>query len=142
MQKLSPKQFAHALHEATSGQSIIEATQTVKLFVSLLVKKRMMGKSDEVVEAYRKLELSSAGIIEAEVSSSQPLAKEAEEKIKKFVEKEFGQTSKTVIKTTGVQINHTIDEKLLGGIKVKVGDTILDGTLKGRLQEMKLALSK
>ncbi|MEN9582224.1 MAG: hypothetical protein RL641_178 [Candidatus Parcubacteria bacterium] len=134
MQKISPKILASALHAATKGQTATESAQTVKSFVNILVKKRMIGKSEEVIEAYRKLTLDEKGIVEAEVTTSHPLANEAEENIKKFIKKEFG--------AKDVEIHHKLEESLLGGMKLKVGDTIVDGTLKGRLTQLQRELTK
>lgn len=134
MKKQSPKLYAEALHEAVAGKTSAESGEIIKSFVSMLVKKRMISKSDEVIEAYRQLELVRQGIIEATVSSAQPLANEAEEKIKEMVSKEFG--------SKHVEIQHKIDEKLLGGAKIQVGDTIIDATLKGRLAILERELAK
>lgn len=138
MKKKSPKLYAEALHELVSGKTAAETGEIIKSFVDMLVKKRMIGKSDEVIEAFRKIELKEKGIIEATVSSAQSLAIEAEEKIKELVNKEFGSNEKN----SSVQINHKIDEKLLGGAKIQVGDTIIDATLKGRLVILQRELAK
>ncbi len=134
MKKQSPKLYAEALHELVSGKTAAETGAIIKSFVDMLVKKRMIGRSDEVIEAYRQLELKEKGIIEATVSSAQPLAKEAEEKIKELVMKEFG--------SKHVEISHKIDETLLGGAKIQVGDTIIDASLKGRLAILERQLVK
>lgn len=134
MKKQSPKLYAEALHELVSGKTAAETGAIIKFFVDMLVKKRMISNSDEVIEAYRQLELKEKGIIEATVSSAQPLAKEAEEKIKELVMKEFG--------SKHVEISHKIDENLLGGAKIQVGDTIIDATLKGRLTKLAYSLQK
>lgn len=138
MKKQSPKLYAEALHELVSGKTAAETGEIIKSFVDMLVKKRMIGKSDEVIEAYRQLELKEKGVIEATVSSAQPLAKEAEEKIKELVSNEFGSNEKN----SSVEISHKIDEKLLGGAKIQVGDTIIDATLKGRLAILERELIK
>jgi F-type H+-transporting ATPase subunit delta len=134
MKKQSPKLYAEALHELVSGKTAAETGAIIKSFVDMLVKKRMIGRSDEVIEAYRQLELKEKGIIEATVSSAQPLAKEAEEKIKELVMKEFG--------SKHVEISHKINETLLGGAKIQVGDTIIDASLKGRLAILERQLVK
>ena len=138
MKKQSPKLYAEALHELVSGKTAAETGAIIKSFVDMLVKKRMIGKSDEVIEAFRKIELKEKGIIEATVSSAQSLAIEAEEKIKELVNKEFGSNEKN----SSVEISHKIDEKLLGGAKIQVGDTIIDATLKGRLAILQRELAK
>ncbi|MBP7832115.1 MAG: ATP synthase F1 subunit delta [Candidatus Pacebacteria bacterium] len=140
MKKQSPKLYAEALHELVSVRTAAETGSIIKSFVDMLVKKRMIGKSDEVIEVYRQLELKEKGIIEATVSSAQPLAKEAEEKIKELVNKEFGY--KKSKKVNDVQVIHKIDEKLLGGAKIQVGDTVIDATLKGRLAILQRELAK
>ncbi len=133
MQKLSPKQLALALHEAVATAPASEASELVKLFVALLVKKRMIRKSDEIIEAYRKLDLTAHGITEAHVSSAQPLTKEAKEKIIEYIQEEYG--------TKKVVLDKKIDESLIGGMKLRIGDEVTDGTLKGRLSKLERALT-
>jgi F-type H+-transporting ATPase subunit delta len=134
MQKLSPKILVQALYEATQGQSAVESAITVKTFVEYVVKKRMIGRADEIIEKYRKLVLKEEGIVEAEVTTSHPLAHEAEGNIKKFVKQEF--------EAKEVHISYKLEESLLGGMKLKIGDTIIDGTLKGRLTQLQRELTK
>ncbi len=134
MKKTSPKQFALALHSATLGKSASESEKIVKSFVALLSKKRMLSKSKQIISDFKKISQKEKGIVEAIVTTSHPLADSAEEKIKTFVKKEFGAKE--------VEIHHKLEESLLGGMKIKIGDTVIDNSLKGRLREMKIALSK
>lgn len=134
MKKTSPKQFALALHDATLGKSVGESEKIVKSFVALLSKKRMLGKSSQIISDYKKISQAEKGIVEAIVTTSHPLSDSAEEKIKTFIKKEF--------QAKDVEIHHKLEESLLGGMKLKVGDTIIDSTLRGRLKEMETALTK
>jgi F-type H+-transporting ATPase subunit delta len=56
------------------------------------------------------------------------------EKVKEFVKKKYGAKE--------VEINIEIDEKIKGGIIIKVGDEILDGSVSSQLKRLKNILSK
>lgn len=133
MKKTSPKQFALALHLATKDEDS-KSAQIVKSFVNLLARKRMLNKSQQIISAYKKISQAEKGIVEAIITTARPLANESEEKIKSFVKMEFN--------AKDVEIHQKLEESLLGGIKLKVGDTVIDSTLKGRLKEMENALTK
>jgi F-type H+-transporting ATPase subunit delta len=41
-----------------------------------------------------------------------------------------------------IKLTNEIDQNLLGGVLVRIGDKVIDGSIKGRLEEMKESLSK
>lgn len=50
-----------------------------------------------------------------------------------------------LIQTSGYQsleMNYTIDERLLGGIRIRIGDRVLDNSIQTKLEEMTRSLSK
>lgn len=134
MRNHTPKTLATAFHEAIRGVSAKEREDVIKNFVAMLGKKHMLGKSKEIIEAYKKMSLASDGIVEAEVTTALPLADGDEEKLKKYLKKDF--------KADDIVIHHKLDEQLLGGIKIKIGDTIIDNSLQGRLTTLKHHLAK
>jgi F-type H+-transporting ATPase subunit delta len=49
---------------------------------------------------------------------------------------------KRLYHATGTKINMEIDKNLIGGVKVRIGDKVVDGTITGRLESLKEILLK
>lgn len=47
---------------------------------------------------------------------------------------------KRIYNTTNAKVSQEIDKSLIGGVKVKIGDKIVDGTITGRLKGLKEVL--
>jgi F-type H+-transporting ATPase subunit delta len=73
------------------------------------------------------------GIVEAEITSREKLHTELRNKVSKYVKKRY--QAKEVI------LHNIINEKIQGGIIIRVGDEILDGSVVRQLQELKNNLS-
>ncbi len=67
----------------------------------------------------------------AEVTSALPLTAEEQEAVKKDVLAKLGQTA---------SLTFRVDPSILGGLVVKVGDQIVDGSISGQLQGLRQAL--
>ncbi len=104
-----------------------ELSKTVLNFLYILVDKRRIELFDAIEEIYRSLSNEARGIVVADVTSAQQLTSSQQEKIQK---KLASVTGKEVTLRT-----HT-DEALIGGVVVRIGDKRIDGSVRGRLQEM------
>ena len=65
------------------------------------------------------------------MTSASPLTPDETNAVRAWVART---TSKTVALTT------TVDESLIGGLMVRVGDTLLDASVKGRLERLRTDL--
>lgn len=81
-----------------------------------------------VVSAYRRLLRQDAGLLTAELVSATNLTEEQLAPLRQALEKRFGQP---------VVIEMKVDRSLLGGVRVRVGNTVLDGSVRGHLQAMR-----
>lgn len=68
------------------------------------------------------------GIIEISVYSATELTKSQTDEIHKKLEEFTGKK---------VNLSLTVDEDLLGGLKVRIEDTVIDGTVKHKLSQLK-----
>lgn len=85
-----------------------------------------------VTEAFDKLIANEEdGIVKGIVYSVRPLDEEEIRKITEFADKKFNR--KTVL------INK-IDKTLISGIKLEVGDQVIDGSLKNRIDDLRSSL--
>ncbi len=73
-----------------------------------------------------------AGLVRAKVTSAQPLTDAYVAKLQAALEKRF---SKKVV------IERSVDPKLLAGVVTRVGDVIIDGSLRAQLEELRHSLA-
>ena len=105
----------------------------MKNFLNLLVDKNRIGAIDQITLHYERLTDEIGNIARAEVMTPTPLGTAAQDKLKKAL----GNLTKKEIK---MEIRE--DESLIGGVIVKIGDMVLDGTVKAQLQGLKESLKR
>ena len=81
-----------------------------------------------VVSAYRQQLQQDAGLLTAELISADNLTEEQLAPLREALERRFGQPVVFEIK---------VDRSLLGGVRVRVGNTVLDGSVRGHLQTLR-----
>jgi len=102
--------------------------QQVRNFLAVLIQHDRLNVLDDVLVEYRKEVNQRLGISEVHVTTARPL--EADER--RGIEQQ-------VAALTGTQVQATYyeDKSLLGGVVVRVGSTVYDGSVKGRLDRLK-----
>ena len=101
---------------------------TVKNFLNLLLDKNRIGAIQTITDHYGSLTDEASNIARAEIISARPLKKEALEKIEESLEKV---TSKKIVSKVSE------DGNLIGGIMVRIGDLVLDGSIRAQLEGLK-----
>jgi F-type H+-transporting ATPase subunit delta len=83
-------------------------------------------------QQFRAMKNAQGGSSDAVVYSAFPIAADAAGRVAQALEKRFGR-----------KLNLTVQEdpSLIGGIRVVVGDEVLDTSVKARLEQMKVALT-
>lgn len=97
-------------------------------FLNLLVDKRRESMIEEVMAAHTRLRDEQDGIVEAQVRSAMPLDDAGREAVKKQIESLTGKTAR---------ISVQVDKALLGGMVVRIGDTVYDGSVSGQLASLR-----
>jgi len=112
-------------------EELLKALQVdpeVERFLRLLVEKRRIQLIGEIFTLYQSLLDEELGVARGEVYTSYPLS---EEEVKELQEVLKGFLKKEVI------LEPKLDESILGGVKVKIGDLVLDSTIKTQLEKFK-----
>ena len=92
--------------------------------IKLLVENKRLGIISTISKMFDELKDSDQGSIEANlVFASKPSKKEVDELIKSL-EKKFKKK---------IEANVTVDEEIIGGSIIHVGDTVIDASVKGQL---------
>ena len=102
-------------------------------FFKLIIDKRREGYLKSIVEVYCDMADESRNITKADLISAQEVP---EEEVKLLAERLSASTGKTV------QLRQTVDASLIGGIKLRVGDRIIDASVAKRLEMLKDQLRK
>lgn len=101
---------------------------TTLRFLDLLVDKKRFDLMVMVASIYAKLAADKRGSAKAHVRTAAPLSSDAQrqltEKLKNFTGKD-------------IELDVKEDPELIGGIAVKIGDWVLDSSLRGQLRRMK-----
>ena len=105
-----------------------KALNTTKAIVALIVMSEHAGDLSEIVDAFIA---RSAHIREKETAEIRTAVALDEVTLAKLVEA----LSKATGKSLDVKV--IIDESVIGGIIAKVGDEVIDGTVKSRLSKLK-----
>lgn len=112
-----------ALQQAVGGQVSEYVLNTLKL----LVERGRGAAAGEVASAYRSIADESLGRAQAHVVSAYALTPEQQQEIaRKF----------SALTGKEVSVDTTVDASLLGGIRVRIGDTLYDGSLSTKLSEI------
>ncbi|NTW48272.1 MAG: F0F1 ATP synthase subunit delta [Chlorobiales bacterium] len=102
-------------------------------FLKLLATKGRADKLAAVIQEFKALLDERSGIINVDVSSAVELdqiqSEELRQKLENFTSKK-------------IRIRLAIDKELIGGLTVKIGDTVLDGTIRHKLEMLREQLVK
>jgi F-type H+-transporting ATPase subunit delta len=100
--------------------------------LQLLVERRRESVLEDLVDSYVKVANVALGQANATVTSAYPLTAEESQQ----VAERFGQlTGKRI------RVENVVDRSLIGGIQVRIGDRLYDGSLSGKLQRLQQSLS-
>jgi F-type H+-transporting ATPase subunit delta len=86
----------------------------------------------EIAQQFQLLINARSGVSDAVIHSAFELSATQIDDVKATLEKRFGRKLNATV---------VIDASLIGGIRVVVGDEVLDTSVKARLEQMKLALT-
>lgn len=100
-------------------------------FVHVLAENKRLALLPEIASRYEALRAEAEGTLEATITSAQALTPQQIDELVRALEAKFRRT---------VSARVTVDPDLIGGAVIAIGDQVLDGSVKGRLQRMAFAL--
>ena len=96
--------------------------------LKLLLERERIGIIPSVADDFSQLINDKKGIAEAKVYSVRELSDDEQDKLKHTFAKRFNKKD--------IHLINIVDPEILGGIKVQVGNTIFDGSVKRKLKRM------
>jgi F-type H+-transporting ATPase subunit delta len=122
--------------QAKAVAAVLKAADITGLaanFISLAARNRRLYAVGDMIAAYRKLLAAHRGEETAEVTSAEPLSAEQIERIKASLRTADGRD---------VRVETKVDPSILGGLVVKVGSRMIDGSLRTKLQNLRIAMKE
>jgi F-type H+-transporting ATPase subunit delta len=104
----------------------------VRNFLAVLISHERLAAISEIIEEFRLEMNRRLSISDAEVVTARPLQDQERAKL----EREVAQLAGTRVSATFRQ-----DKSLIGGAMVRIGSTIYDGSVRGRLERLKERLA-
>ena len=123
-------QAKHGVLEKMAAR--IGASKIIRNFLFVLTDHRRTQILPEMVAAFQQVIQQRQGMAQAEISSATELNAAQKTDFSKMLERQTGKK---------VETKYSLDPALLGGAVVRIGDTIYDGSLRSRLNQMRARLA-
>jgi F-type H+-transporting ATPase subunit delta len=116
--------FAAAVPSAAVGGG-------VRNFIATLAENERLSFLPEIASQFEQLRAEREGYAEAEVASAFPMSDGELQKVVATLERHFKRKIKPSVQ---------LDQTLIGGVVIRVGDEVIDASVRGRLARMSTVL--
>jgi F-type H+-transporting ATPase subunit delta len=127
-----PKVTSEQLYDliAAAAGDLPPAAQS---FVRVLIENGRVQVLPEVADLFESLKNEREGVVEATIESAFPLEDAQRKELVEGLERRFERR---------VQPSVVVNQDLIGGVRIAVGDEVIDSSVRGRLNSMAIALAK
>ena len=125
---VSDQQIAATFQAALKSPVGAEATN----FIGMLVENGRLTLLPEIAAQFHVLKNAQEGAADAEITSAFEISDAQVKDLVATLEKKFGRKLNPSV---------TVDSSLIGGVRVVVGDEVLDTSVRAKLQQMQVALT-
>ena len=130
--------FSNLIKDPTTSQvDLLKVINTIsennkfeslfKNFLSFLIQKRRFFFIERILKSFIEICSRKRGELKAELKSAKELSNEEISKITEELTKNF---------SSKIKLNYKHDESLIGGLVVQVGSTMVDTSIKNKLQQI------
>lgn len=123
---VTPEQVTSLIAEGAGG---LNEAQT--RFVMTLAENDRLEVMEEINDMYVSLRHADEGLLDVVVTSAYEMTDEQRNDVAQTLEAKYGKK---------VDIKVEIDPELIGGVSIRVGDEVMDASVRGKLQKMASAL--
>jgi F-type H+-transporting ATPase subunit delta len=128
----SPKASTDQVFDLIAGVAKVDLPDAAKNFLRTVIENGRLSALPEMATQFRALKNAQSGSSDAIVHSAFPIDGAALADLATTLEKQFKRK---------LNLSVVLQPELIGGIRVVVGDEVLDTSVKARLEQMKVALT-
>jgi len=124
----------HPLVPAARKQELVNLvceTDIARRLVRVLLETKNLGLAAEIATRYSDLARKELGVVEAAVRTAAPLGSAEEERLRKALEEHTGRR---------VELHASADPDILAGVWMRIGDKVIDNTLRNELKAVRARL--
>lgn len=111
------------------GEKLNENAQNL---IKVLVEYGRLSILPEITSAFEELKAQDEGALDAQIIAAAKISNKEVKDLVGRLETKFGKK---------ITASVTVDPEIIGGIKIVVGDTVIDASVKGQLQNLAYALT-
>ncbi len=134
MATLSNNDIARAIYLVSREKTHTELQEINRKVIKFLDRRRFLSKSKDILEKLNNIINIESGKITVKVLSAKKLNEELKKELIFFLKKRYG--------VKEILLTETLDEKLLGGIRLEVNDEIIDLTVKNKIKRLQEYLTR
>jgi len=108
------------------------ASRILRNFLFVVVDNQRVHLLPEIMQTFESVVRQRMGMAEAEVTSAAELTAAQKTTLQQTLERLTGKK---------IQAKYSLDPALLGGAVVRIGDTVYDGSVRNRLNQMRMRLT-
>jgi F-type H+-transporting ATPase subunit delta len=127
----NPKHTAQEIEALMLGVLGDRADETVKRFVATLIENHRLMLLPEIAAQFRDLKSRAEGALDAVVQTALPLSDAQTAELAGTLSKRYGCT---------VRLDVQAAPELIGGVRVRVGDDVIDASVSGKLYALAASL--
>jgi F-type H+-transporting ATPase subunit delta len=128
----NPKVTSEQVYAVMTAAAKQDLAPELQNFLRAVIENSRLAALPEVVAQFHVLANAAAGVADAQIFSAYPIDAAQLSDVIGTLEKRFGRK---------LEAHVTLEPSLIGGIRVVVGDEVLDTSVKARLERMKVALT-
>jgi F-type H+-transporting ATPase subunit delta len=116
---------------AILAEAVPELGEPVRRFLELLLRRDRVELLPQVLESFRELVDRELGVQVARVTTALPLRQADRDLVAMRLSSYTGKR---------IRLEESVDPSIIGGVIAQIGDEILDGSVRGRLDRLRRAL--
>ncbi len=124
-----------AQKSAALDRILPNAPQLVRNFLHILVDRDRLDQVPGIEDALRELINVQRGIVTAEVTTAVPLDTEMEQVVAQRLAQHLGREARQIT------IRPRVDPAIIGGVIARVGDQVIDDSVRGRIERLRQTLA-
>jgi F-type H+-transporting ATPase subunit delta len=128
----NPNATAAQVFDVITGVAKVELPEMAKNFLRTVIENGRLAVLPEIAAQFRALKNAQSGSSDAVVFSAFAIEADALAELGGTLDKRFGRK---------LNLSVELQPELIGGVRVVVGDEVLDCSVKARLEQMKVALT-
>ncbi len=127
---MQAQDYAQALYEAVHEVRPEDHDKVLENFVAILNQNGDMAMYEQIETEYKKIDGAAHGIKQVEITSAHPIDTKG---LIKDLNKIIGEK---------MEVREKIDKDIIGGVVVRVDDTLIDASVRNSLNNLKNIIAK